>query len=289
MNPVLQAALATWEWRPSVLAVTFLAAAIYAVGWVGLRRQGRIRLAAWWRLAAYLLGLALLLAALLSFIDVYGALLLFMHMVQHVLLLMLVPVLLLWANPFPILLYGLPDVARRAVVRFLRPEARFRRETRRLTHPGALYALYIGAIVLWHDTSLYNLAQGNGLIHDLEHITFFVAGMLFWWPVMGAAPRIHHPTSLAGRMAVLLLCVPPHVVVGALLSFVENPVYEHYLTVPRLWGMDVMQDQRLAGIIMWIPTGMMYIAGVVILLARHLNQAARRIGSGLDQNGVEAT
>lgn len=247
-----------------------------------------MHLAAWWRLTAYLLGLALLVAALLSFIDVYGALLLSMHMVQHVLLLMLVPVLLLWANPFPVLLAGIPAPVRGAVVRLLEPASRFRRECRRLTPLGVLYALYIGTIVVWHDTGLYNLAQGNGLVHDLEHIMFFVAGMLFWWPIMGAAPRIHHPASLAGRMAVLLLCVPPHVVIGALLSFVENPVYEHYLTVPRIWGMDVMQDQRLAGIIMWIPTGMMYIAGVVILLARHLNQAARRLGPGLDGNGVEA-
>ena len=287
MSPVLQAALATWEWRPSVLAVVFLAAGVYSVGWVGFRRQGRVHLAAWWRLSAYLLGLALLVAALLSFIDVYGALLLSMHMVQHVMLLMLAPVLLLWANPFPVLLNGLPDAARRVATRFLDPASRFRRECRRLTPLGALYALYMGVIVLWHDTSLYNLAQGNGWVHDLEHITFFGAGMLFWWPVVGAAPRIHHPASLAGRMAVLLLCVPPHVVIGALLSFVENPVYEHYLAVPRMWGMDVMQDQRLAGVIMWIPTGMMYIAGVVILLARHLNQAARRLNPGLDANGAE--
>ncbi len=276
MHPLWEAALTTWEWRADVLAVTGLSVACYVAGWWRLRRRGRTTLASVKNLVSYLLGMICLLVALLSFIDVYGALLLFMHMIQHVLLLMFVPILLHWSHPFALTLWGLPRGLRMRITRPLRGNSPLRPGLRRISGLGVLYTLYMGSIVLWHDTQLYNLAQGNRLAHDLEHITFFGAGMLFWWPIFGFGPRLHGQTSLISKMIVLLLCVPPHVVIGALLSFVGFPVYAHYTTVPRIWGMEVMQDQQLAGIIMWIPTSMMYIAGVVILLAQHLTRTASR-------------
>lgn len=276
MHPHVGAALTTWEWRLDVLVVVGLFAYSYVRGWVRLRRRGRTGLASGKNLASYLLGVLCLLVALLSFIDVYGALLLYMHMIQHVLLIMFVPVLLHWSHPFALTLWGLPRGLRVWITRPLRGDSPLRSGLRRVSALGILYALYIGAIVLWHDTQLYNLAQGNGLVHDVEHITFFGAGMLFWWPIFGFGPRLHGQNSLLSKMMVLLLCVPPHVVIGALLSFVDFPVYSHYESVPRIGSMELMQDQQLAGIIMWIPTSMMYIAGVVILLAQHLSRTAIR-------------
>ncbi len=283
MHPVLGAVLTTWEWRIDVLAVSGLLAYCYIRGWLRLRSRGCIRLATGKNLASFLLGGFCLLGALLSFIDVFGSLLLYMHMIQHVLLLMFVPVLLHWSHPFALTLWGMPRAIRVWITRPLRGDSAFRSGVRRVSSLGVLYVLYVGAILLWHDTQLYNLAQGNAWIHDLEHITFFGAGMLFWWPIFGFGPRLHGSVSLMGKMMVLLLCVPPHVVIGALLSFVDFPVYAHYETVPRIWGMNLMQDQQLAGIIMWIPTSMMYIAGVVILLAQHLTRTASNGSADLDE------
>ncbi len=272
MHPLLDAALTTWEWRVDVLAVTGVLGYCYIRGWIRLRARGCTRLASGKNLVSYLLGGICLLGALLSFLDVYGSLLLSVHMIQHVLLLMFVPVLVHWSHPFALTLWGLPRRLRMWLTRPLRGDSVLRSGLRRFSSLGVLYALYIGTIALWHDTQLYNLAQGEGLIHDLEHITFLGAGMLFWWPIFGFGPRLHGHVSLISRMMVLLLCVPPHVIIGALLSFVDFPIYAHYETVPRIWGMDIMQDQQLAGVIMWIPTSMMYIVGVVILLAQHLSQ-----------------
>lgn len=276
MPPVVSAALASWEWRPTILVGQALFLALYGVGWVRLRRRRRTGLATPSRLIRYLTGQALLTLALLSFIDIYGGLLLYMHMVQHLLLLMFIPVLLLWADPFPIMMWALPVPVRDWVAGHLQDGAPFRETVQRITPLGLLYGLYVGTIIVWHDPDLYNLAQDDGLIHDLEHISFFGAALLFWWPILGAGPHIRRRASLVGRMSVLILCIPPHVIIGGLLSFVEFPVYEHYLSVPRFWAMDVMQDQRLAGIIMWIPTSMMYVIGVVILLARHLAAEEKR-------------
>ena len=219
------------------------------------------------------MGLAVFLYALLSFLDVYGGLLLTVHMIQHLLLLMVVPCLILWANPFPIMLWSLPISWRSVVTRHLQGGAVFRRGLSKITPMPVLYGLYIGGILLWHDPALYNQAQNNGWIHDLEHITFFGCALLFWWPMFSAGPRIHGHVSYLGKMAALLMCVPPHVILGALLSFVEFPVYSYFETVPRIFGLSVMQDQKMAGIIMWIPSSMMYLLGVIILLSQLISHS----------------
>lgn len=276
MSPLVAAALATWDWRPSVLLVTLACAALFAGGWVRLRRLGRAGLASWRRLVTYALGLLVLLAALLSFIDVYSSLLLYVHMIQHMLLLMFAPGLLLWSDPFPVMLWALPRRARNAVTRHLQSGAAARRWLRRATPMGVLYALYVGVIALWHDANLYNRAQSDSFLHDAEHVSFFGAALLFWWPIFAAGPRIHGHVSPVGKMAALLLCVPLHVIIGAYLSFADAPVYAFYETVPRVTRLSVMEDQGLAGVIMWIPSSMMYLLGVVILLARHLAALERR-------------
>ncbi len=263
------AALTTWEWRPSLLLVSLGFGVLFLRGWVHLRGHSRHgHLVTWKALVLYGLGLALLLYALQSFLDVYGGLLLTIHMVQHLLLLMVVPCLLLWANPFPIMLWSLPTAWRIGVTRHLQGGAAFRQGLGKVTPMPVLYGLYIGSILLWHDPGLYNQAQNNNWIHDLEHITFFGCAMLFWWPIFAAGPRIHGHVGHLGKMAALLLCVPPHVILGGLLSFVDYPVYSHFETVPRIFGMSVMQDQKMAGIIMWIPASMMYLVGVIVLLGQ---------------------
>ncbi len=269
------AALTTWEWRPSLLIVSIGFGTLFLRGWIRLRGHSRYgHLATRKALVVYGLGWAILLYALLSFLDVYGGLSLTIHMVQHLLLLMVAPCLMLWANPFPIMLWSLPTAWRIGATRHLQGGAAFRRSLRKVTPMPVLYGLYIGGILLWHDPALYNQAQNNNWIHDLEHLTFFGTAMLFWWPIFAAGPRIHGSVGLLGKMAALLLCVPPHVILGALLSFVEYPIYSYFETVPRLFGMSVMQDQKMAGIIMWIPASMMYLLGVLILLSQLVGRSS---------------
>lgn len=296
MDPITQAVLQSWNWRLDVIIVLALAGTLYSRGWVRLRRRSRRarafdvplpvrvrsrhRLAVRWRLATYWGGLFFAALALLSPIDVLGQQLFFMHMIQHLLLIMFAPPLLLIANPMPFMLWGMPDRLRLAVGRalhaVLRKDAPFRKLVMAMTNPGFLWLFWVVALIGWHDPSMYNAALRWEWIHDVEHGTFFLASMLFWWHVTGAGPRIYKQFGLLARTALVLAAVPPNMLLGIVLSFVAEPVYSYYLAVPRLWGIDIMTDQRLGGVIMWVPGSMMYFIAAFILIGRYLGGETRK-------------
>lgn len=293
MDPITRAILSSWGWRVEVILILLLAGTLYTIGWRRLRRrtfgskarqsdrrQRQTRsawhLAARWRLIGYWAGLVVIALALMSPIDLLSGQLFFMHMIQHLLLIMIAPPLLLTANPLPFILWGLPDGLRQkvgsAISRLLHRQSTSRRWLRTLTAPGAVWLFAVIAIVGWHDPAMYNAALRLEWVHDLEHLFFFAAGMAYWWHVTGAGPRIHKQFGLVGRIAFALAAVPPNMALGVILAFAREVVYTHYLSVPRLWGISVLDDQRIGGIIMWVPGSMMYILAALLLAARLLNQ-----------------
>jgi putative membrane protein len=217
---------------------------------------------------AYLGGLAVLWVALMSPIDVLSGQFFFMHMIQHLLLVMIAPPLLLIANPMPIMIWGLPAGLRLEFGRLLRPDAAFRRALRALTSPGLVWLYFVAALVGWHDPGAYNATLQSELVHDLEHLSFFGTAMLFWWHIIGAAPRIHKRLSPGVRLGYVISVIPPNMLTGVAISFASEPIYTYYTTVPRLWGMTVLQDQMLGGILMWIPGSMMYLVAALVLVAQ---------------------
>ena len=276
MDPLLSALLLSWDVRPEVLVVLALLGSMYARGWWRIRRQrvGRPArqvasqhpLAAGWRLAAYLGGLAILGVALMSPIDVLGGQLFAMHMIQHLLLVMIAPPLLLIANPLPFFLWALPAGTRYAVGGLLNRESPLRRGLRSITAPGLVWMGFVAVFVGWHDPHAYDAALRSTPVHDLEHITFFGAAMLYWWQVIGAGPRLRS-LSRGMRLVFLLATIPVNMAAGVAISFANQPIYPYYAAVPRPWGMSVMQDQTLGGVIMWIPGSMMYVLAALILIA----------------------
>jgi putative membrane protein len=268
MDPTLSVLLLSWAWRPEIMLSLGLAAAIHLAGRWRLKRQGSARLVKPWRSVAYLSGLAVLWIALMSPIDVLSGQFFFMHMIQHLLLVMIAPPLLLIGNPMPIMLWGLPTGLRREIGRWLRPDSGFRRAVRSLTTPGLVWLYFVAFLVGWHDPRAYNLTLENELVHDLEHLTFFGTAVLFWWHVVGAAPRIHRRLSRGVRIGYTLSVVPPNALTGITIAFASEPIYTYYTTVPRLGEMTVLEDQMLGGVIMWIPGSMMYIVAALILLAQ---------------------
>lgn len=272
MDPVTKALLLSWDVRFEVLLPLTVLGALQLIGWLRLRKRGAQRFANGWRLAAYLTGLVLLILALLSPIDVLSGQLFFMHMIQHLLLVMIAPPLLWLAGPFATGLWALPRPLRIRVGGWFQQESRFRQLLRMTTRPGLSWMLFVGILFGWHDPAAYNLAQGNGWIHDLEHITFFGSAMLFWWRVVGAGPHIHGKNSLLSRIVYVLALVPPNMFLGVAISLAESPIYTYYLSVPRLHGISVMDDQTIAGLIMWIPGSMMYILAALVLAAQLFNK-----------------
>jgi cytochrome c oxidase assembly factor CtaG len=241
---------------------------VHLAGRWRLKRRGSSQLIKPWRSVSYLAGLAVLGIALMSPIDVLSSQFFFMHMVQHLLLVMIAPPLLLIGDPMPIMMWGLPSNLRLEIGRWLQPESRFRGTVRSLTTPGLVWLYFVAVLVGWHDSQLYNLTLESELVHDLEHLTFFGTAVLFWWHVIGSAPHIHRHLSQGVRIGYALSVVPPTALTGIAIAFASKPIYEYYTTVPRLGTMTVLQDQMLGGVIMWIPGSMMYIVAALILIAR---------------------
>ena len=283
MDPVLRATLTSWDLRFEVILVLALAGAIFYLGWWRLRARtksgkgsNRWRVGAAWKPVVYLGALVLLGITLMSPIDVLSAQLFTMHMVQHILLVMVVPPLLLLTNPFPITLWGLPRTARIQVGHLFSRDSRFRYYLARLTGPGLVWFAFVVVYWGWHDPNAYTLALENALVHDLEHLTFFAVSMLFWWHVTAAGPRIHKPLSPFFRFAYVLTAIPPNMLAGMAFAFAGGPIYPYYEAMPRLWGLSVMADQQIAGVIMWVPGSMMYIIAALILVGRWLQEEEKK-------------
>ncbi|MFN2189257.1 MAG: cytochrome c oxidase assembly protein [Candidatus Promineifilaceae bacterium] len=277
MDPLLRATLTSWDWRIEVILVFAVAASLYTRGWWRLRRrtsgrQGRSRwhASALWRPVAYVGGLLILGIALMSPIDVLASQLFTFHMVQHVLLVMVVPPLLLLANPLPFTLWGLPESARTPAGGLLRRKSTFRRFLEKTTGAGLVWMMFVIVYWGWHDPNAYDLALRSAFVHDLEHISFFLVSVLFWWHAMGAAPHIHKPMTRGIRFAYLISAFPVTMVAGLAITFAKEPIYSYYEAMPRLWGISVMDDQSIAGVIMWVLGGMMYIIAALVIAARWL-------------------
>ena len=283
MDPLLRAALQCWSWRPEVIVPLLVLAVLYGRGWWVLRRRGRAEagFAKGWRLGAYLLGLFFIAVSLLSPIDTLSSFLFVMHMVQHLLMVMFAPPLLMIANPFPVFLWGLPDPLRRSVgywlSRAISQHSPVRRTLRSLLSPGTSWFVFVIVLWGWHDPNLYNAALRHQWIHDLEHITFFGTAMLFWWRITEAGPRVHQKLSLLGRVALAIAGVPPNMVLGVFLAFASEPLYSFYVEMPRITGLSALEDQSLSGIIMWIPGSMMYIIAALVMLFTWMKDEERKV------------
>ncbi len=279
MDPVLSAALRSWDWRVELIIILASAGIIYSIGWLRLRKRtlnqksrNRWRAGAAWRPLIYNLGLLILAVALMSPIDVLGSQLFMMHMVQHLLLVMIIPPLLLLANPLVFFLWGLPFGSRKLVGGWLRPGSQPRKSIKALTGVGIVWLAYVIVIWGWHDPNAYSFALRNNLVHDLEHLSFFIVAMLFWWHIIGSGPRIHKPLSAGSRFAYTISAIPPIMIAGIAIAFAQDPIYPHYDAVPRLWGISTLEDQRIAGVLMWVLGSMMYIIAALIIVARWLQK-----------------
>ncbi len=279
MDPVTRAILSSWDLRPEVILVLSTLMLLYGAGWVRLRRKGG-RLATYGRLVAYFSGLFLIGIALMSPVETLAGQLFFMHMIQHLLLIMLVPPLLMLANPFPFAIWGLPAGPRRVaggwLSRLMHRDSSFRRALRQVSGPGTIWLLYVILLVAWHDPNAYNAALRIDWVHDLEHFSFLLPALASWWLITGAAPHIQKPLAGGVRIAYVIAAIPPAMLLGIALAFSTQPAYTYYLTVPRPWGLSVLQDQMLGGVLMWVPGSMMYIIAVLILTARWLDREEKK-------------
>ena len=250
-----QVVQATWGWEPSVVGGCLVLAAGYlAVAGANLTR----------RAAAFFAGIAVLFLALDSPLDTLGDTYLFSaHMVQHLLLILIVP---------PLLLLGMPA----SLVERARRVPWMRRPMSALGAPAVAWGLGIGTMAVWHIPALYDAALVRGGVHVVQHLSFLVTGTIFWWPVVAPAGD----ARLDPLPAVLYLVAAALAgsVVGIVITFARVDLYPAYfLPVDRLgieplirngWGLSPEVDQELGGLLMWIPGGLVYLCAILGMMAR---------------------
>ncbi len=240
----------SWSFEPAVVLPVAAAATLYLRGWVTLSRRLPERFDRG-RAAGFAAGLAALLLALCSPMDALSRHFLQAHMAQHLLLMAVAPPLLWLGAPVAPLLLGLPRPARRAVAAGLgtRP---LRWVARCLADPRIAWLAFVLAFWLWHIPALYDWALRSDGWHHVEHASFFLTGLVFWRPVILAWPA--RSTWPRWAMVVyLLLAETQNTVLSAILAFSDRVIYPFYASAGRPGGIGALEDQALAGVIMWVP------------------------------------
>lgn len=238
----------TWAWDASILIGIAAWTLAYFLVSGPLQKRGGWAPASLRQKIAFNLGTAVLFFALVSPLDHLSDEYLFSaHMVQHLLLLMIIP---------PLWLAGLPDGLVDRVVR----GQRIRRIAKWLVHPAAAYLLFTVMVYAWHAPSFYQAALENENIHILEHLTFLAAAVIGWWPALGPSKAAAPRAAYSVQMVYLFLMMFPMTLLAVLITFAKQPIYPFYADAPRLWGLSLMADQQVAGLIMWIPGNMIFFA-----------------------------
>jgi putative membrane protein len=292
-SPVLlgpQTLWRAWNSEPALLLALLLPAGFYLWGTARCwRRAGVGRGIRWGQLAAFFGGMAALVAALLSPLDALSEALFSAHMVQHLLLLLVAPPLFVLARPLVPWLWALPPAPRRAGVNLWRRAEWPRRGWRLLTLPPLVWLLHTGLLWAWHTPFLYQAALRHEYVHILEHVCFFGAALLLWWAVLDppGGPRGYGISILA-----VFLTALQGGILGALLTFSPTLWYPIYAPLTAPWGLAPLADQQLAGVIMWVPSGLVYLGAVLGLFVAWLAAVERgmrlREGRALDMQFVRA-
>jgi cytochrome c oxidase assembly factor CtaG len=251
-----------WSWDPIVLVGVLALAVVYGMGWRRGRASGAAHRPGAGRMTLFALGLAAILVALISPLDSLGDQLMVMHMIQHILLLDIAPILLI---------LGLTKVLLRPVTR--RVQA-IERRAGFLAHPAFAVVLYAGLLWLWHIPSMYDRAQGNALVHVFEHACFFAAGSLYWWHVLSPIRSRNRLSGLGsvGYMTGSKLLVG---LLGVALAFSPHVIYPFYAHKPHYWGLTPLEDQSLAGLAMALEQSIVMGTALVVLFVRMLGESER--------------
>lgn len=280
--------LSEWSFEPQIVLGLLLVAVVYAAGLRDLARRGRLWHTVRRRHAVFFaLGLLTLVVALLSPLDTLDGRVFSFHMTQHLLLLEAAPPLLLLGKPIPVLLLGLPRPLLRRVTRVYLRTPWLERFTRRLLSPVIAWPLYVGDLLLWHIPALYQATLWEPGLHLLEHLCFLGTGLLFWWVVVqpwpGTTP-LHAGLRLGYEVAAML----PMGMLGALFTFADTLWYPYYATHTPPWGMSAVDDQRLGGLIMWLPGSLTYMGIAAVLFFAMLRADERMAGTEADEPADDA-
>ncbi len=252
----------SWSFEPGVLVGIAALALAYGWAWRRARRPGAPHPPGYGRLALFAGGLLTVLAALVSPLDSLGDQLMVVHMVQHMLLLDIAPILLI---------LGLTKGLLRPVTRRVHA---LERRAGIFAHPAFAVVAYAALLWLWHIPYMYDRAQGSSLVHVIEHLCFAAAGTLYWWHLLSPIRSRMRIGGLGpiGYMVATKLLVG---ILGVVLAFAPGTIYAFYAHKPAYWGISPHSDQSMAGLVLALEQSIVMGIALFYLFVRMLGESER--------------
>ncbi|MEZ4522685.1 MAG: cytochrome c oxidase assembly protein [Thermomicrobiales bacterium] len=261
-------------WNPNPLLLTFFAVAsvAYALGISEVVRKQPERPWPAWRAVAFYAGLAATALALIGPLDTYNDESFTMHMAQHLVLIQISAPLLLLGRPVQLLLRAAPYARSKAVLNSIMRRPSIRGALGALVSPIVVLGLFNLNLAAWHFPELYHAALRSDPIHELMHMSFFLTGLLFWWPIIDPVPR-HHRFGTALTLTALGTAMLNGKIISGILISSPSLIYTFYQGKEGLWSMSPLTDQHLGGGLM-LASGVIIYAGLFfIILVRSLLNA----------------
>lgn len=286
-RPTPETLWSSWNIDPVISVGILLGSWVYLRGVFALwRKSGGDHAIRRWQVGCFIGAMLSLIVALISPLDALGAALFSAHMVQHVLLFLVTPMLLAMSRPVIAATWALPDSMRKRLL----IAAHRQRVVRVVQSFGSnsivVWMVFTGTLWIWHVPALYDAALRSDRFHQIEHLSFLAAAFMFWsWLLQSSAGR-----QARGGLAVLFVftSVIQSGLLGALLTFARAPLYEGHAPFTEAWSLTGLEDQQLAGLIMWIPMGLWFTLTTVFIFITWLRDADRSVRqweSQIDRGG----
>jgi putative membrane protein len=263
-----------WAFEPFVVAPLVVTGWWYARGLRRLWREAGVgHCVRRWEAAAFASGWLALVVALVSPLHPWGNVLFSAHMVQHEVLMLVAAPLLALGKPVVACLKALPPAWVRRWLDLTRPRW-VRGAWGAATNPFAAWLIHLVVLWVWHVPGLFTAATRSEFVHALQHLSFLLSALLFWWAVV----HDQHRAMGYGAGVLYMFTTAVHSgLLGALITLAAAVWYPDYLDTTAAWGLSPIEDQQLGGLVMWVPACTIYIAAGLALFAGWLRESERRV------------
>jgi putative membrane protein len=253
-----------WTFSPVVLILAGAVLTVYVRRWRAVRSSASrpSTEAPVWRLCCFVGAVVAVLAALISPLDALADDLFFVHMVQHILLLDVAPILAI---------LGFTKVILRPVTRAV---SNVERKAGVIAHPAFAVFAYVAVIWAWHIPAAYDLAVRDSEVHVIEHTSFLIVGSLYWWHLLSPIRTRYRLTGL-GPVAYMVATKLLVGLLGILLAFAPTVIYPYYAGHPHYWGLSPHTDQSMAGLVMALEQSVVMGIALVVVFVRMLTESER--------------
>jgi putative membrane protein len=258
---------ASWTFDPWIIVPLLLSVGLYALGTAALwRRAGIGRGIRAWQVGCYGAGWLLLVGALVSPLHWLGERVFTAHMVEHEIIMAGAAPLLALARPVGAFLWAFPAPLRRWLGR-IGQQRPLRRAWTMLTSPLPATVWHGAVIWFWHAPIVFDAAVTSDLLHRLQHVTFLASALAFWWALMRRTDHGHAVGHLFATMIHTTL-------LGALITMAPHVLYVRQTIGSTRWGLTPLEDQQLAGLVMWVPAGTIYAGAALACAALWIRQSS---------------